>query len=329
MRAPARQKLSNPAKGQAPIERITGTRKQGMSSRAIMVNSALTTVTSRTETLTRYGATMVRLGLLCLAFAATSASAEALSLAASLSLPASPAKARQLLLTDDASKNDVPYIRLQTPTNQRIAEVQQSQLNQGVIVPSSTPVTLQIDPLAGHLGGVSTMDVAGHTGFTTSIANNLLGVGITQAYGIALGDRLTVSPFAALDYNRVDSTRLINLDSPRPFTNDNADTGLTATFGIAAQPHILADSRFAPTAFAALVFGSDNHFAVPREASSVGARIIQSIGSNGPEVAWSEIGTGIDYRLSKLSFVRASIIQTFGHPNGDSIAAQLVWRARW
>jgi len=300
-----------------------------MSSMAIMVNSALMTVTRRRATLILYRATMVRVGLLCLTFAATSVSAEPLSLSAALSLPASPAKTRQLLLTDDASKNDVPYIRLQTPTNQRIAEVPQLQLNQGVVVPSATPVNLQIEPLAGHLGGVSTLDVAGQAGFTTSIANNLLGVGITQAYGIALSDRLIVSPFAALDYNRVDSTRLINLDSPRPFTNDNADTGLTATLGIAAQPHILADSRFAPTAFAALVFGSDNHYAVPREASSVGARIIQSIGSNGPEVAWSEVGTGIDYRLSKLSFVRASIMQTVGHPNGDSIAAQLVWRARW
>lgn len=276
-----------------------------------------------------YRIDVVWVGFLWLVIAATSVSAEPLSLPNSLSLAGSPAKMSQLLLTDEPSQNDVPYIRLQTPTSQRIAEVPQLQLNQGVAVPSATPVNLQIEPLAGHLAGVSTLNVAGRVGFTTTIANNLLGVGITQAYGIALGDRLTVSPCVALDYNRVDSTRLINLDSPRPFTNDNADTGLTGTLGIAAQPYISADSQFAPTAFATLVFGSDNHFAVLREASSVGARIIQSIGSNGPEVAWSEFGAGIDYRLSELSLVRASIIQTVGHPNGDGVAAQLVWRARW
>jgi len=296
---------------------------------AIAVNRTLTKDHSQTAMAARYSVVMVRSGLICLSLVAVSAQAGPLALSQSLSLPATPVQTRRLLLVDEATKNDVPFVRLQTATYEHTEEMPQLQLGQAGVVPSAMPINLQIEPLAGHLGSTSIVDIVGQSGFTTAIANNLLGVGITEAYGFAVSDRLTVSPFAALDYNRVDSTRLINLDSPRPFTNDNADTGLTATFGVAARPHIVSSSRLAPSAFAAIVFGSDNQLVRPREASSVGARIIQSIGSNGPEVAWSEFGTGVDYRLSKVSLIRASLIQTIGRPSGDGVAAQLVWRARW
>jgi hypothetical protein len=314
-----------------PARNLYEERHEDFGSVRMGINTAVTNPDSSRETPLAYRRYMGKSGVLLFAllFSASSALADPLPVSLSIAPTQSPTHARQLLLIDERTKNDVPYIRLQTPINQRITEAPQAQLSQGVVVPSMMPVSLRIEPMAGHLGLVSAQDAGGRLGITTVIANNVLGVGITQAYGVALGDRITASPFVALDYNRVDSTRYINLNSPRPFTNDNADTGLTATFGIAIRPTLGSVARLAPSVFIASVIGSDNTQFVPREASSVGARIVQSIGSNGPEVMWSEVGTGIDYRLSGTSLLRAALVQTIGHPNGDGITAQVVWRARW
>ncbi len=184
------------------------------------------------------------------------------------------------------------------------------------------PVALRIDALAGHLAFASAQDHRQTAGSRFDATNNVLGVGLAKSYGVAVSTKWLLTPFAAIDYNRVDSDRQLNAASPRPYSPDNADIGLTATLGATATHALGGRSRAQLLLFGALVVGAQNS-GPSKEASSFGSRIIQSLDSGGPERLWSEVGTGVDVHVSARSMLRASMIQTVGHPDGDALAARL------
>jgi len=293
-----------------------------------MTKRQLTQDRSSESSAQRYGLHMSRVGLVCLAFLGSAAHSQTVTLPSTAAWRITPSVPHRLNVADAGAQRESAFVVIDAPKRQEKSEAAQLHLDQGGVVPSATPVELRLEPLAGHLSFAALEDGTLPAGFSLTVNNNMLGVGLTETYRTHISDQVAVAPFAALDYNRVDSDRLLNAHSPRPFSADNADTGFTITLGVTARPLASQKARVQPMAFAAAVIGSDNVQLV-REAGSIASQIVQSIGSSGPEVVWSEVGTGADYHVTSASFIRASVVQTIGRPTGDQLAAQLSLRAHW
>lgn len=197
--------------------------------------------------------------------------------------------------------------------------------NPGSIVPNFIPVALRLEPLAGHMGFATLAEQARGRGFDLTTTNNILGVGMSATYDLRLMRHVALTPFAALNYNRVDNDHLINISSPRPFTTDNGDIGFTASTGLALRARVAAVPDLRTMIYGAMVAGSENG-GNPREAASIATRIIQSLDNAGPERVWGEFGVGSDYHFTPTSAVRAAVVRTVGHPHAEALSAQIAWR---
>jgi hypothetical protein len=184
------------------------------------------------------------------------------------------------------------------------------------------PAELRVDPLAGHLGFAAAQSFAGRMGWGFGASNNALGVGLTETFGARMSRSTVFSAFGSFDYNRVDSDRQANAASPIPYAVDNADIGLTGTLGVALTRTLTAKSRTNISLYSSVVAGSSIN-GLAKEAATFGSRVLQSIDSGGPERIWSEVGAGGDLHISARTLLRASLVETIGHPHGDALAARV------
>ncbi len=183
-------------------------------------------------------------------------------------------------------------------------------------------VELELQALAGHRS-FDTMST-GHMplGWKLSSNGNALGVGTTGSFGVRLSATTRLTPFVALDYNRIDSARYVNVGSPRPFTGNNADTGFTGTLGAVVSHRFGAERKLRAIAFGAIVAATSSG-ARPREYGSVGARFADAIGNSDVDASWGEAGVGVNYRLTRNARLNGVLLQTINRMDGEAVAAKL------
>ena len=191
-----------------------------------------------------------------------------------------------------------------------------------IALPALRPVELRIEPLSGHRGFDTMRFRRATLGWRMTTGSNALGIGMTGSYGVRIARGWRFTPFAALDYNRIDSARIVDVASPNPFVQDNADAGLTATAGATVSHRIRAWPKLRFVGFGAMVAGSD-YMPSPRDAASVAARVIQSLGSSAPDSLWYEYGAGADYTLSPAARIGAGVVGTANRTTGDTIAGKV------
>ena len=184
------------------------------------------------------------------------------------------------------------------------------------------PVELRIQALAGHRSFDTMRLRRAKLGWQMSTGSNALGIGMTGSYGIRIARGWRFTPFAALDYNRVDSARIVDANSPNPFVQDNADTGLTASAGATMSHRFRALPKLRIIGFGAVIAGADDTIA-PRDSASVASRVLQSLGSSGPDAIWYEVGGGADYTLSPTMRVGAGVVGTMNRASGEAIAGKV------
>lgn len=191
-----------------------------------------------------------------------------------------------------------------------------------VQVPRGTPVELSLLALAGHRSFDTIQRRRSTLGWSVTNTGNDLGVGMTGTYGIRLAKAWRMTPFVSLDYNRIDTARYIDANSPHPFTSDNGDTGMTGTIGAALSHRFGAEKKFRALAFGSMVAASSTG-APPREFGSVGARLVNALGNSAVKAVWEETGFGLDYLLTPRARLNGAVVQTIDRLDGDTVAAKL------
>ncbi len=188
------------------------------------------------------------------------------------------------------------------------------------------PIELGLQPLAGHISFDTMQRRRAILGWSVTNSNNALGVGTTGTYGILVARGWRMTPFVSLDYNRIDTARYVDLASPNPYINDNADTGMTGTMGATLSHRFGAENRFRALAYGAMVAATSTG-APPREFGTVAARLVNAIGDSALKALWEETGVGLDYRLTARARLNGAVIQTLGRLTGDTLAAKFGLRA--
>jgi len=183
-------------------------------------------------------------------------------------------------------------------------------------------VTLELQVLGGHRSFDTMSSLQAPLGWKLSGNGNVLGVGTTGSYGVRLSSTTWLTPFVALDYNRIDSARFVNLGSPRPFTGNNADTGFTGTLGTVVSHRFGAERKLRAIAFGAIVAGTSSG-ARPQEYGSVGARLAHTIGDSDVDASWGEAGVGVSYGLTPNARLNGVLLQTISRRDGEAVAAKL------
>ena len=219
----------------------------------------------------------------------------------------------ETVLPAERPMGDVPQFAATEATRNAVA----------ISLPSMKPVLLRIQPLAGHRAFDSMRLRASILGWAVEVGNNILGVGVTGAYGVKIASNWRIAPFVSLDYNRIDSARYVDSTGPRPYVTNNADSGLNASAGALVSHRFRAVKKLRVIGYFAAIVGSDQA-RTPTEAASAGARVIQSLGSSGPQSTWWEYGAGADYALSPSARIGAAVVENVDRAEGAaSFAAKL------
>jgi Autotransporter beta-domain len=181
-------------------------------------------------------------------------------------------------------------------------------------------VDLELQALAGHRSFDTMTTRRGTLGLAVVHHGNALGIGTTGTYGIRLARAWRFTPFVSVDYNRIDSARFVDANSPRPFMRNNADTGFTGSAGATLSHRFGAERRFRAIAFGAMIAATDAPR--PREFGSIGARVINALRNSSIEAIREEVGLGLDYRLTPRASLSGAFVQTIDRTDGDATAAK-------
>jgi Autotransporter beta-domain len=187
-------------------------------------------------------------------------------------------------------------------------------------------VDLDLQALAGHRSFDTMTTRQATLGLDVVHRGNALGIGTTGTYGIRLARAWRFTPFVSLDYNRIDSARYVDTNSPRPFMRDNADTGFTGSAGATLSHRFGAERRFRAVAFGAVIAATEADTPRPREFGSIGARVVNALKNSSIEAIREEVGLGLDYRLNPRASLSGAFVQTIDRNDGDAIAAKLSFR---
>lgn len=162
-------------------------------------------------------------------------------------------------------------------------------------------------------------------GQTINIASNgkTSAIGASLTYDLPLGSRGFFSPFAALDYSRVDTARAITVPVRGLITQKEKQDGVTFTLGSTAQVMFGANSAHSIGAYGAFV-SSSNATAYSRGTSPVAAaRLLGALDVPGSKDSWAEYGVTASFRIAKPLRLDLSLVRTAGFANAESTSGSV------
>jgi len=163
------------------------------------------------------------------------------------------------------------------------------------------------------------------TGQTINIASNgkTSAVGASLTYDAPIGQHGFFSPFAALDYSRVDTARAINAPLRGLITQKEKQDGITFTLGSTAQLLFGADDAHSIGLYGAFVTSS-NATAYNRGTSPVAAsRLLGALDVPGAKDSWGEYGATASFRIAKPLRLDLSVIRTAGFSSAESTSGSV------
>lgn len=163
------------------------------------------------------------------------------------------------------------------------------------------------------------------TGQTINITSNgrTSAVGASLTYDIPLTKRGFFSPFAALDYSRVDTARAIAAPIRGLITQKEKQDGVTFTAGGTAQFMFGPEDAHSVGAYGAFVTSS-NTTAYNRGTSPLAAaRLLGALDVPGAKDSWAEYGATASFRLAKPLNLDLSVIRTAGFGNAQSTSGSI------
>lgn len=157
-------------------------------------------------------------------------------------------------------------------------------------------------------------------GQAIAIASNgkTAGVGFSLTYDLAIGKSWFVSPFASVDYSRVDIARAVNIPTLGLVSRKEKEEGVTGTFGASAQFMFGSGKAHAIGPYAAIATSS-NTTAYGRATSPVAAaRLTGARDVPGAKDSWFEYGATASFRLAKPLRLDLSFVRTAGFLGSES-----------
>lgn len=163
------------------------------------------------------------------------------------------------------------------------------------------------------------------TGQTINITSNgkTSAVGASLTYDVPIGRHGFFSPFAALDYSRVDTARAIAVPVRGLITQKEKQDGVTFTLGSTAQLLFGADDAHSIGLYGAFVTSS-NATAYSRGTSPVAAsRLLGALDVPGAKDSWAEYGATASFRIARPLRLDLSVIRTTGFSNAESTSGSV------
>lgn len=152
---------------------------------------------------------------------------------------------------------------------------------------------------------------------------NIAAIGASLTYDIPLGNHGFFSPFAALDYSRVDTARAIALPVRGLVTQKEKQEGITFTLGGTAQFLFGAGDANSIGAYGGFVTSS-NTTAYNRGTSPVAAaRLLGTLDVPGSKDSWAEYGATASLKIAKPLRLDLSVIRTAGFLNAESTSGSI------
>lgn len=165
---------------------------------------------------------------------------------------------------------------------------------------------------------------------TVDRSGSLFAIGGGISYDIALSDRLFLSPFAGVDYNKIDFALALFGVGGRPVNSQRQSSdGVTGSVGLNLS-HVFANDGGSIGLSAALSTAS-NIAAVGQIgfAGRTGANTPRFADNPDQSGTWGELGASLSFNASKAVAIDLSVIQTVSFPFGDTTAGIVGLRFRF
>jgi hypothetical protein len=213
----------------------------------------------------------------------------------------------------------------------------------GATIPADTWIgTLSAGTYVGNLGldayvsaGSRSFDAAtfrtqAGNPITVDRSGSLFAIGGGISYDIAISDQLFLSPFAGVDYNKIDFALALFSAAGRPVSSQRQSSdGVTGSAG-ANLTHLFANDGGSIGVSAAISTAS-NIAAVGQIGNASRSGAVTPRFADNPNQAgtWGELGASVSFNASKAVAIDLSVLQTVSFPFGDTTAGIVGVRFRF
>lgn len=137
-------------------------------------------------------------------------------------------------------------------------------------------------------------------------------VGGSLTYDLAVADDLLISPYVAVDYDRIDIARAVLLGNGNLQSVESKEDGVTGTAGAILQKMFGSDAQHAFGLTAAFVATSNSAAARSGSASNLLSRVVAARNQPGQSDEWAEVGATASLALGRDWRLNFTATRTFG-----------------
>jgi hypothetical protein len=152
-------------------------------------------------------------------------------------------------------------------------------------------------------------------------SGSLFGIGGSLSYDLALNDRLFLTPFAGVDYNRIDFAVAFTNPAGRPVGSQRQGSdGVIGSVGAALTQVFAADAGsigLSGTINTASNIAAVGQVGAGQRATAGTPRFVDAPRQSG---TWGELAGTISFNASTAVAIDLSVIRTFSFPFGDTTA---------
>jgi Autotransporter beta-domain len=154
------------------------------------------------------------------------------------------------------------------------------------------------------------------------------GIGGGMSYDAVLGESVIVSPFLAVDYDRIDVGRAVTLPGGDITTVKSREDGVTGSAGVALQTLFGPDAQHSFGVNAAFVATSNSSATRSGTGSGTIGRIVAARNVPGQSDEWAEVGASASFALSQDVSLNLNANRSLGFagPEATSLIAGLSFR---
>lgn len=136
--------------------------------------------------------------------------------------------------------------------------------------------------------------------------------GGSLTYDLAVAENIFVSPFVAVDYDRIDIARAVLLGNGNLQSIESKEDGVTGTAGVGIQKLFGPEAQHAFGLSAAFVATSNSASARSGSASNLLSRVVAARNQPGQSDEWTEIGASASFAFASRWRLSFAVTRTLG-----------------
>lgn len=147
---------------------------------------------------------------------------------------------------------------------------------------------------------------------TVNTSGSSFAIGGAVTYDLLLSDSVSIAPFAAVDYDKVDVGRVIILPNGDPRTVKSKEDGVTGSAGASFQKMFGADLAHNIAITAASAATSNSSSARSSTGANATSRIVAARNGSAQSDAWAELGASASFAIAEKLRLNFNANQTLG-----------------